>query len=74
MLDFALADLPHGLGLHRVNAPIMPANHASIRLATRAGLRKQSAAKVSIRLGDRWEVHEIYERLADVPFSQSSAA
>jgi ribosomal-protein-alanine N-acetyltransferase len=74
MLDHALADLPRGLGLHRVNAAIMPADVASIRLAARAGLRKQSSSKVSIRLGDRWELHEIYERSADAAFAQASSA
>jgi ribosomal-protein-alanine N-acetyltransferase len=69
MLEFALSDLPQGLGLHRVNAAIMPSNAASIRLAGRVGLLKQAGSKVSIRLGDRWELHELYERRAEVSFS-----
>jgi ribosomal-protein-alanine N-acetyltransferase len=62
ILDYALADLPAGLGLHRVHAAIMPANTASIRLAERVGLLKQASEKVSIRIGDRWEFHEVYSR------------
>jgi ribosomal-protein-alanine N-acetyltransferase len=68
MLDFALAELPQGLGLHRVHAAIMPGNAASIRLARHVGLTKQPGSRVSIRLADRWELHEIYDRNAELPF------
>ena len=62
MIYHAFADLPAGLGLHRVNAAIMPGNTASIRLAARVGLIQAKGAKASIRLGDRWELHELYAR------------
>jgi [ribosomal protein S5]-alanine N-acetyltransferase len=62
MLDYALAELPAGLGLHKVHAAIMPSNTASIRLAERVGLLRQPHEKVSIRIGDRWEFHEVYSR------------
>jgi RimJ/RimL family protein N-acetyltransferase len=62
MLDHALAELPGGLGLHRVQAAIMPANLASIRLARRVGLLRQPAARASIRIGGRWEFHELFVR------------
>ncbi|HYE61178.1 MAG TPA: GNAT family protein [Phycisphaerales bacterium] len=62
MIDYALADLPSGLGLHKVQAAIMPGNAASIRLARHVGLRRQASEKVSIRIGDRWELHEVYSR------------
>jgi len=62
MLDFALSDMPAGLGLHRVQAAIMPGNTASIRLSSRVGLIRQPTAKVSIRIGERWEFHEMYAR------------
>lgn len=62
MLDHALADMPVGLGLHKVHAAIMPGNVAGQRLAARVGLQRRANAKVSIRIGDRWEFHEVYER------------
>jgi ribosomal-protein-alanine N-acetyltransferase len=62
MIDFAFTDLPKGLGLDRIHAAIMPTNAASIRLAATVGLLRQPNSKVSIRLGDRWEFHEIYTR------------
>lgn len=74
VLDFALADPPRGLGLGRVNAAIMPGNHAGIALASRVGFRKQSGAKVSIRLGDRWEIHELYERAVELLSARASSA
>jgi RimJ/RimL family protein N-acetyltransferase len=73
VLDFALADLPRGLGLQRVHAAIMPSNCASIRLARHVGLR-QGGGKASIRLCDRWVLHEIYERTARVSFAEQSVA
>jgi ribosomal-protein-alanine N-acetyltransferase len=62
MLDHALADLPMGLGLHRVSAAIMPSNLASVNLAQKVGFLRQPSARVSIRLGERWEFHEVYAR------------
>ncbi len=62
MLDHAQEDMPQGLGLHSIHAAIMPGNIASIRLAERVGLRRQPTAKVSIRIGERWEFHEMWSR------------
>jgi RimJ/RimL family protein N-acetyltransferase len=65
MLTYALAPLPAGLGLVRVQAPIMPSNAACIRLASRVGLVRQPEARVSIRIGERWEFHEIHVTNSD---------
>jgi ribosomal-protein-alanine N-acetyltransferase len=73
MLDFALADMPQGLGLHRVSAAIMPSNLASILMSKRVGFKKQSTARVSIKLGDRWELHELYERSFELPVPGAAA-
>lgn len=75
MLDHALADLPVGLGLHKVHAAIMPCNGAGLRLARKIGMRRRPDAKVSIRIGDRWEFHEVYERtVLDSPAHLPSVA
>jgi len=62
MLDFAFGELPSGLGLHRIHAAIMPTNLPSIRLAQRVGLHKQPGARASIRIGGKWELHDLYAR------------
>ncbi len=70
MIEYALRDLPHGLGLQRVMAAIMPSNAAGISLARQRGAAaRQCTGKVSIRTGDRWELHEMYERSAPVAMS-----
>jgi ribosomal-protein-alanine N-acetyltransferase len=69
MVAYGLGDLPHGLGLQRVMAAIMPSNEQGVRTARRVGLKRQGAGRVSIRIGDRWELHEMYERVAPVVLS-----
>lgn len=62
MLDFALLDIPRGLGLHRVTAAIAPGNEASLRVAQRVGLKPQPDARVSVRVGGRWMTHSLFAR------------
>ncbi len=60
MLRNAFADLPVGLGLHTVHAGIAPDNLASIRLARALGFRHESGVQSYLRIGERWELHDIY--------------
>lgn len=60
MLRHAFADLPGGLGLHTVHAGIAPGNEASIRLAATMGFRHDPGVQSYLRIGDRWELHDIY--------------
>lgn len=46
LLHFATADLPVGLGLHRVTAMIQPDNAASIRVAEKCGMRSTGHAEL----------------------------
>lgn len=46
------------LGLHRVEANIVPRNRASIGLARKSGLRYEGTAKRYLRIAGRWEDHE----------------
>jgi len=62
MVEHAMGDLPLGLGLHRVQAAIQPGNARSRKVAERAGFSLQPGATVSIRLGARWELHEMHAR------------
>ncbi|MFZ4573544.1 MAG: GNAT family N-acetyltransferase [Phycisphaerales bacterium] len=66
MLDLAFLDLPRGLGLHRVQAAIHPINERSLRMALRLGFKLQEGARVSVRVGDRWEAHDLYARSLSV--------
>ncbi|MBK9187838.1 MAG: GNAT family N-acetyltransferase [Phycisphaerales bacterium] len=63
VLDYALAEIPKGLGLHKVQAIVLPGNVASERLATRVGFtlggkRTQASAVVN----GQWERHDLYVR------------
>lgn len=60
MLRNAFADLPAGLGLHTVHAGVAPDNLASIRLAKSLGFRHESGVQSYLRIGERWELHDIY--------------
>lgn len=62
MLRHALADLPIGLGLHRVFAGIRPDNAASIAVAERCGLRRVNGPRASLQVAGRWVSHDLYLR------------
>ena len=62
LLDHALSELPQGLGLHRVQAAIASKNIASVKLASRIGMKKLDSAKVNVRIGGAWEQHDLWVR------------
>ncbi|GMK37390.1 putative ribosomal-protein-alanine acetyltransferase [Paenibacillus sp. CCS19] len=45
------------LGLHRVQAGVMPHNKASLRVLENAGFREEGLAKHYLRINGRWEDH-----------------
>ncbi len=45
------------LGLHRVEANIMPSNRASTALVARLGFRKEGLARRYLRINGRWRDH-----------------
>jgi len=65
LLDFAFAPLPVGLGLHRVQANIIPTNTPSIRVAEKAGFRREGLARRYLKIAGEWQDHFMYAKLAD---------
>ena len=53
------------LGLHRVQAAIMPRNAASMRVADRCGFRHEGLALRYLQIAGAWEDHEIYALTAE---------
>ena len=65
LLDFAFAPSPTGLGLHRVQANIIPGNTPSIRVAEKTGFRREGLAKNYLKIAGVWQDHFMYAKLAD---------
>ena len=65
VLDFALTQPPHGLGLHRVQAAIIPRNGASLRVAEKCGFRREGLALRYLQIAGEWEDHYLFAKLAD---------
>lgn len=60
LLDLAFQALPDGVGLHRVQANIIPRNEPSIRLARRVGFREEGKALRYLKIAGRWEDHLMF--------------
>ena len=60
LLDVALDGPPEGLGLHRVQANIIPRNAASLRIAEKVGLRREGLALRYLRIAGHWEDHVMF--------------
>ena len=65
MLDYAFARQPWGLGLHRVQANIIPRNAASNRVAQKTGFRLEGLALRYLCIAGNWEDHSMYAKLAE---------
>jgi ribosomal-protein-alanine N-acetyltransferase len=53
------------LGLHRVQAAVMPRNVPSIRVLERNGFRREGLAPDYLRINGAWEDHLIFARTAE---------
>lgn len=58
LLKYAFADLPDGLGLHRVLAWMQSDNTRSDRMVRRLGFERAGPDKSFLHAGGRWELHE----------------
>jgi ribosomal-protein-alanine N-acetyltransferase len=64
-LQLALRHAFRALGLHRVEANILPVNTASLALAKRAGFRCEGYSPGYLKIAGRWEDHERWALVAD---------
>lgn len=60
LLDLAFTPPPEGVGLHRVQANIMPSNAASLRVAHKVGFREEGLARRYLRIAGAWQDHAVY--------------
>jgi [ribosomal protein S5]-alanine N-acetyltransferase len=65
MLDMAFAPAPDGLGLHRVQANVIPGNGPSLRVAEKLGLRREGLALRYLQIDGRWQDHVMFAIVAD---------
>lgn len=64
LLDVAFAPPPLGLGLHRVQANVIPQNTASLRVAEKCGFRREGLAEKMLRINGAWQDHVMHAKLA----------
>lgn len=65
LIALAFEAWPVGLGLHRVQAGIIPRNERSIRVAEKCGMRREGLALRYVRIAGVWEDHYLYARTAE---------
>jgi len=65
LLDFAFAQVPTGLGLHRVQANVRPENDRSLKLAARLGFRREGLALKMLHIEGDWRDHVMHAKLAE---------
>jgi ribosomal-protein-alanine N-acetyltransferase len=64
LLDLAFS-VNQGLGLHRVEANIIPVNARSIRLASRLGMRFEGRSERYLKIAGRWQDHLRYAKTVE---------
>jgi ribosomal-protein-alanine N-acetyltransferase len=64
-VELALSFAFERLGLHRVQAAVMPKNLASRRILGKCGFREEGYAERYLRIGNAWEDHVIYGLTAE---------
>jgi len=59
-VDVTLAFAFERLGLHRLQAAVMPTNHASRAILHKRGFREEGYAERYLRIAGKWEDHVLY--------------
>ena len=69
LLDLAFSapreDDSGGLGLHRVQANVIPENAPSLRVAAKCGFRIEGLALAMLQINGRWRDHAMHAKLAE---------
>jgi len=65
LLDLAFAPPPKGVGLHRVQANVIPTNAASLRVADKNGFRREGLARAYLKIAGKWQDHLMLAKLAE---------
>jgi ribosomal-protein-alanine N-acetyltransferase len=65
LLDLAFAAAPDGVGLHRVQANVVPRNVRSVRVAEKCGFRREGLALRYLQIAGVWEDHLMFAKVAD---------
>jgi ribosomal-protein-alanine N-acetyltransferase len=65
VLDVAFARPPRGLGLHRVQANVIPGNGPSLRVAEKCGFRREGLARRMLLINAQWQDHVMFAKLAE---------
>lgn len=66
LLEHAFADLPSGLGLHRVTGLIAPDNAPCLTLAKKVGLALGGQPPVDLVVDGHLKAHDVYEAFAPI--------
>jgi [ribosomal protein S5]-alanine N-acetyltransferase len=64
LFDLAFS-VERGLGLHRVQANVIPENERSVRLAERVGMRREGKAERYLKIAGAWRDHWMYAKTAE---------
>lgn len=65
LLDAAFTPQPAGLGLHRVQANVVPSNGPSLRVAEKCGFRREGLALRYLQIAGSWQDHVMFAKVAE---------
>ena len=61
LMSYSLADLPEGLGMHRIDAWVRPDNVACQKVISACGYTKSGDESTHLATGEKWQIHERWE-------------
>ncbi|MEU3401566.1 GNAT family N-acetyltransferase [Streptomyces filamentosus] len=63
LVDEVLRAAEETLGLHRIEACVLPYNHASLRVLARAGFERIGFAPRYLHIDGEWRDHQLFQRI-----------
>ncbi|GHF99143.1 GNAT family N-acetyltransferase [Streptomyces filamentosus] len=63
LVDEVLRAARDTLGLHRIEASVLPYNHASLRVLARAGFERIGFAPRYLHIDGEWRDHQLFQRI-----------